>query len=359
MIEKISTRAKKLKSIWNGEGIFSMQSLYVGVVFGGPFVVGWLLAENYKTLGKKKYELPFKIVGGVVTVALVVTSLVLRHGFVTGFLIQIVALFSFVKYQERFIVPYLKNEGRERLVWPVICILVAVALCLVFYPVTFVRNENYAFALKTGHTHSAIATDTEGFEAYKNRKFPQAISAFTKSIAADPKDARAYLFRGQSESHGSNGSGNIAALSDMTSALTKKHNSLYDRAVYYFRGGVYASTRELEKSLADLTSALATKEDTARIDKVAAVSDEEIYLSRAAIYHLLKNDDAALADINAAVAIDPNFHGALLYRAILENIKGDLVSACKDATDGTIDKNYALNMKEVKAELIKDSCKKK
>ncbi len=135
-------------------------------------------------------------------------------------------------------------------------------------------------------------------EYYNNQMYDEAIVEVTKAIELNPKDAKAYIFRGLVYSD----KGNLdQALIEFNKAMEINPN---DAEAYNHRGLVYYRKGNLDKALLGFNKAI-------EINPKYAQS----YNNRSGLYFVKKDYDKSWLDINKAeelgYKVNPEFVGAL------------------------------------------------
>ena len=112
-------------------GVYSAASIGGGILLGGPFVVGWLMGENYKELGKPVLARRAKIIGIISFVLLIFISSLVKSNIGLGAITYGISYALFQRYQSKEVAEYLKNGGKKRKWWPAICIIVTSFIYLI------------------------------------------------------------------------------------------------------------------------------------------------------------------------------------------------------------------------------------
>lgn len=130
----------------------------------------------------------------------------------------------------------------------------------------------------------------EGNRLYDEKKFNQAVEAYTKAIELNPEYATSYNNRGFTYK---NLKEFDKALADLNRAIDL--NPDYVNA-YYNLGNTYKALGDYDKALADYSRAIELNPDYVNA-----------YNNRGFTYNNLKEYDKALADLNRAIELNPDF----------------------------------------------------
>lgn len=129
----------------------------------------------------------------------------------------------------------------------------------------------------------------EGSRLYRQKKFRQAVEAYTKAIELNPEDVAAYNNRGVA----------YGKLKEYDRALADYNRTIAlspdDTNAYNNRGIVYYELKEYNKALADYNRAIEVTPD-----------DTDAFSNRSAVYYELKEYDKSLADCNRAITLAPD-----------------------------------------------------
>lgn len=186
----------------------------------------------------------------------------------------------------------------------------------------------------------------EGMRLFAATGYPQAILAFDRAVALDPKMAGAYLMRGRANAI----DGKIdAAIADFGKTLELRP---YDLEALLARGREYMELKDYQSARADADRALAVDsrfapaynlrataaralgdlkkgvEDFTRAIELS--SDRDDYFQRGATYQMLGDHRRALADFDRMIAIQPDAAPAYYARAESRLALGDVSGAEQD-----------------------------
>jgi hypothetical protein len=110
------------------KGVFKVWAITGGAFFGGPFVGGWMLGENFKELGRPDLAKKYKIGGLILFVLLIILVSFVEIKTSLGFLAPVLALVFFNRYQKKEVEAYIIDGGIKRIKWPKICIIFTIIL---------------------------------------------------------------------------------------------------------------------------------------------------------------------------------------------------------------------------------------
>ncbi len=121
-----------MENIIEKKGVYQ-GSLIFALLFGGPFVTGWLVSENLKELGEFKKARKIKIIGiisGLFFMFLpAIFFLLTKEAFHNSVYIGILSLsfsYGLISSLGTKVKEYLEKGGVKRKKWPVICIIFAI-----------------------------------------------------------------------------------------------------------------------------------------------------------------------------------------------------------------------------------------
>jgi hypothetical protein len=124
MAEQVVGASPVVAETSKAKGVYTLGSIIFGSILGGAFVVGWLMGENYKALGKPELATRAKVTGAVVFILLMIAvSFVNQKNLHLGTIVDGLAIVVFARLQKKDVEEYLKNGGIKRGRWPLICIL--------------------------------------------------------------------------------------------------------------------------------------------------------------------------------------------------------------------------------------------
>ena len=163
---------------------------------------------------------------------------------------------------------------------------------------------------------SASETHEQGLEALKNKDFDLAIACFTSILREDPKNARAFVWRGVAYREQDD---NQKALADFAEAIRidSKHTDAYVQ-----RGQLYFDVYNFPNALADFSEAI-------KIDPRCVGA----YLNRATIYMLIAGHDKVISDCNEVLKLNPNCVAAYYKRGITYHREKGYSEAIADLTE--------------------------
>jgi tetratricopeptide (TPR) repeat protein len=149
----------------------------------------------------------------------------------------------------------------------------------------------------TAYRQAARAAVAAGDQEGASTRYQSALADFSKYVELAPKDASAYLERGETEIELKQYD---AALADLNKALELKPDDL---TANKFRGFAELGLSQWDKAVADFTVVIQKKPD-----------DLQSYDRRALAYRGMKNYDAAIADYTFLLSKNPNDVEALTKR---------------------------------------------
>ncbi len=154
-----------------------------------------------------------------------------------------------------------------------------------------------------------------------------AVSYFTKEIRTNPRDARAYAYRGWATKE----KGDLKlAIEDMSEAIRLEPKVA---AWYDYRGVIHTAKKDYDQAIADYTEAI-------RLD----AKNAKAYRHRGLAYRHKEDYERAIADYAEAIRLDPNDAKAYSNRGTAYDIKGEHDRAIADYTE-----NIRLDPKDAKA----------
>jgi len=214
-------------------------------------------------------------------------------------------------------------------------------------------SDNSRFAdqikyLQSAQKLSAVQSAQQGLAALESGDATTALTAFTRSLEADPNDAISLVNRGIAYARLND---HKKAVPDYDRALKASAN---DHRIYYNRGIAYYHLKEYTQALNDFNRSLLLKPDNsktyfnraltyekmgnwklAQLDYSKAIkldpTDIQAYNNRGAVYLQQKLYAKAVTDFNKMIEIDPTFSDGYLNRAGVHAIRGDMAAALADA----------------------------
>ncbi len=159
----------------------------------------------------------------------------------------------------------------------------------------------------------AIAYFERGQAYAAQRRHPEAIDDFSRSIALQPTDTAALLWRASLYTQLKQPD---LAIADYTEVLRLQPKSY---AAYNNRGSVYRTQKKPDQAIKDFTAAIALdgKQPMALTNRALAYRDKS-------------NLDAAIADLNTVVAANPKYANALVRRGETFELKAQKDAALAD-----------------------------
>lgn len=171
--------------------------------------------------------------------------------------------------------------------------------------------EEHNFKKETRASKDSKASTTHynrGMERLQAGDLPGAITAFSRVIEFDGKDADAYNNRGVAYSGQKNYD---AAVADFTRSIEAKPTD----AAYNNRGGIYFALKRIDEAIADFSEAIKIKPSA------------ESYADRGLAYAQSGKEDLGLADYERAIQLNPKFGRTYVLRGLLALNKGQAESA--------------------------------
>ncbi len=178
------------------------------------------------------------------------------------------------------------------------------------------RHKDWSIRKLVGGNWSSLYAgfhNNRGLTYYNKGQYEKAISAFTKAIEIDPKNAEVFHSRGTAYNY--RGQYDLALL-DFSKAL---EISPADAFVYNDRGVVYALTGQHDRAIADFSKAIEINP-----------KDAEAYYNRGFAYGEKGEYDKAISDYTKAIEINPKDAEAYDNRGLAYYRKGDYDKACSD-----------------------------
>lgn len=174
---------------------------------------------------------------------------------------------------------------------------------------------------------SAAEQNAQGLTYFTEKKWEEALAAFSAAIAQDPTYANAYSNRAAVYHHQGL---HDRAITDATTALRLNPRS---GVAYINRGGAYASTGQTAQALADYTTAI----------EVDSLVRTDAYMDRARLYAKQGQVDQAIADYTHVIALDPYQEKAYHHRgALYADVQRQYDPAIADFTKAIeLDPRYA------------------
>ncbi|MCP4536738.1 MAG: tetratricopeptide repeat protein [Chloroflexi bacterium] len=187
----------------------------------------------------------------------------------------------------------------------------------------------------------------EGHKYRQEKKWREAIEAYTRVIRRAPDNAEAYKWR--AAAYGGLGNRD-QAVADYTKAIELDPNP----TLYHWRGNAYRGLRDYDRTIIDYTKALELAPSNAHIyfdrgevyyhrlgnyeraivdyNKAIAIkpSHDYFYYGRGSYYYALEDYDQALADFNKAIDLNPNLDIVYHYRGMLYQKLGKKEKAIAD-----------------------------
>ncbi|MBF6570820.1 MAG: tetratricopeptide repeat protein [Candidatus Binataceae bacterium] len=139
----------------------------------------------------------------------------------------------------------------------------------------------------------------QGKAALKRCDYGQAVSLLSQAIRLNPKDAEAWVWRGQAYDKEKDLENSIA---DYTEALHLKPESA---GVYVLRGDAYRHNREYPQALDDYDIAIKLKPHSA-----------DAFTSRGVYFFDRRDFNSAISDFDQALQFDPNHASAIADRRL-------------------------------------------
>lgn len=205
-----------------------------------------------------------------------------------------------------------------------------------------------------------------------NKKYDNAIDAYTRAITLEPNDAyyyicrsSAYYLKGQLDKALEDLNRGIALSTPfLDSILDPPFYKVFYPSVYLMRGALYAVQGQYERAIEDFNQAIAfdprgeaycsrgfAYQEGGQLDKAAEdyskciasnPNDSKTYDLRGGIYLRKGQYDKAIEDFNKAIAINPNYYSAYASRGQTYAIQGTYDKAIEDYNKAiAINPNYA------------------